>query len=58
MFVIVANKENTCLMARTHFVTSKIICISMCVLYALVHNEKAIFIECSAVYIATEPNVN
>ena len=28
------------------------------VLYALVHYEKAVFIECSAVYIVTEPNVN
>ena len=28
------------------------------VLYALVHYEKAVFIECSAVYIVTEPYVN
>ena len=28
------------------------------VLYALVHYEKTVFIECSAVYIVTEPNVN
>ena len=28
------------------------------VLYALVHYEKAVFIECSTVYIVTEPNVN
>ena len=28
------------------------------VLYALVHYEKAVFIEFSAVFIVTEPNVN
>ena len=28
------------------------------VLYALVHYEKAVFIECFAVYIVTEPTVN
>ena len=28
------------------------------VLYALVHYEKAVSIECSAIYIVTEPNVN
>ena len=31
---------------------------SYVVLYALVHYEKAVYIECSAVYIVTEPNVN
>ena len=30
----------------------------MFVVYTLVHNEKVVFIECSAVYIVTEPNVN
>ena len=28
------------------------------VLYALVHYEKTVLIECSAVYIVTEPKVN
>ena len=29
----------------------------MFVVYALVHNKKVVFIECSIVYIVTEPNV-
>ena len=39
------------------FLPSKRICVYV-VIYALVHYEKAMYIECSAVYIVTEPNVN
>ena len=39
------------------FLPSKLLC-RYVVLYALVHYEKAVSIECSAIYIVTEPNVN
>ena len=47
-----------CAFAVNFFILTKQLLCRYIVLYALVHYEKAVSIECSAIYTVTEPNVN